>query len=164
MYFVIKTDNTFTIFTSFEKYWKCKNENNLEIIDSNYFMFGKYSFLDTNWGEGLLHACISISFSNLLMFSVFSMPGVKVISRRCVQKSCFFDLNSYDKPIFNPTMFETGGSNNMKMKLLGKECNRVFGNFMFVLLSLCYTFIKPLLKIQLVTHFKESSSSDTRLW
>ena len=59
MYFVIKTDNTFIIFTFFEKYWKCKNENNLEIVDSKYFMFGKYSSLDTNQGEGLLHACIS---------------------------------------------------------------------------------------------------------
>ena len=48
MYFVIKTDNTFIIFTFFEKYWKCKNENNLEIVDSKYFMFGKYSSLDTN--------------------------------------------------------------------------------------------------------------------
>ena len=49
MYFVIKTDNTFIIFTLFEKYWKCiQNENNLEIIDSKYFMFGKYRSLDTN--------------------------------------------------------------------------------------------------------------------
>ncbi len=48
MYFVIKTDNTFIIFTFFEKYWKCKNENNLEIVDTKYFMFGKYSSLDTN--------------------------------------------------------------------------------------------------------------------
>ena len=32
MYFVIKTGNTFIIFTYFEKYWKCKNENNFEII------------------------------------------------------------------------------------------------------------------------------------
>ena len=47
MYFVIKTDNTFIIFTFFEKYWKCKNENNLEIVDSKYFMFGKYSSYDT---------------------------------------------------------------------------------------------------------------------
>ena len=48
IYFVIKTDNTFIIFTFFEKYRKRKNENNLEIIDLKYFMFGKYSSLDTN--------------------------------------------------------------------------------------------------------------------
>ena len=51
MYFVIKTDktdNTFIIFTFFKKYSECKNENNLEIIDSKYFMFGKYSSLDNN--------------------------------------------------------------------------------------------------------------------
>ncbi len=49
IYFVIKTDNTFIISTFFEKYkLKRKNENNLEIIDSKYFMFGKYSSLDTN--------------------------------------------------------------------------------------------------------------------
>ncbi len=47
IYFVIKTDNTFIIFTFFEKYRERKNENNLEIIDSKYFMFGKYSSLDT---------------------------------------------------------------------------------------------------------------------
>ncbi len=48
IYFVIKTDNTFIIFTFFEKYRKRKNENNLEITDSKYFMFGKYSSLNTN--------------------------------------------------------------------------------------------------------------------
>ncbi len=47
MYFVIKTDNTFIIYTFFENI-QCKNENNLEIVDSKYFMFGKYSSLDTN--------------------------------------------------------------------------------------------------------------------
>ena len=48
IYFVIKTDNIFIIFTFFEKYRKRKNENNLEITDSKYFMFGKYSSLNTN--------------------------------------------------------------------------------------------------------------------
>ncbi len=48
IYFVIKTDTTFIIFTFFEKYRMRKNENNLEIIQWKYFMFGKYSSLDTN--------------------------------------------------------------------------------------------------------------------
>ncbi len=47
IYFVIKTDNTFISFTFFEKYRKRKNENNLEIIDSKYFMFGKYRALSS---------------------------------------------------------------------------------------------------------------------